>query len=125
MDARWTLVCHHSFLVDGFVDSRIQSLDAAQAQQVSHCIRFNLLIQWRIATQSWCQVDFEQPGLQVLIDQNVKAEHLNAVRTFGRAVHVCGVIDYRLAADHCLDDTVLDLLEQEHVVVPHKLQPLP
>jgi len=106
------LVGHLSFLVDGLSIARVKRLDASQTEQVGNCVRLDLLVQRRVTAESWRQIDFEKPRLDVLVDQDVEAEELEAVRALGGAEHISGIADHVLATDDCLDDAVLNFPEQ-------------
>ena len=123
---RWrALVCNLSFLVDSIASvARVKGLHTRQAEYVSNTVRLDLLVQGRVAAKDRREVHLKEPGLQLLVDEDVEAEQLEAVGALGRAEHICGVIDNMLHTDDRLDDAVFDLLEQQHVVEAHQLQAL-
>lgn len=59
-------------------------------------------------------IDLNQPWLQVLIDKHVETEDLEALRVLEVVWHrrAEGLVQLRLACEHCLHDQVLYLSDE-------------
>ena len=78
--ARISSVGHLGFLlVDIGLISLIDFTNTGQTKQVGNTIAFDFLIEWGVTTQSRCKVDLEEPRLQAVVDEDIKAEQLEAV----------------------------------------------
>ena len=68
----------------------IEPSKADEVERVRQQIRFNLHIQGRISRQRWTQINFQNPRLEIRVDQDIEAEHFKTVQ----AEHV--VLPHRL-----------------------------
>jgi hypothetical protein len=70
--------------------------DSRQTQKIRDAIAFDFLVQGRITAERWRQVDFEQPGRQILIYENIKSEDLKTITSFVRNEHVRRIVNNML-----------------------------
>lgn len=78
--------CLFSFKLYFFVVAKIQQL-----QCVIYQILFNLEIQRRVSHKTWCMVDFQHPGLEFMIKEDVETKNFKA-HTVVNVVGLAGAV---------------------------------
>lgn len=123
MDTWRSRVCHVLFHLLGFFLLRIMGDNSAQTEQICNHIRFDLLVKRTIAAHGGREVDFEEPGFKLVVNEDVKAEELEAV-VFVRAKHFdCVVYDVLTRYDR-LQNYVLYLFPNRFIILTIELHPL-
>ena len=102
----------------------LERLDADEGERVADQVALNFLVEWRIAAERWTQVDFEEPAVHELIDQDVESEKLEAVIRI-RHVLLKRLIDMGLTCNNRLDNNILNLLPYRQIVDSNTFHELP
>ena len=93
----------------------IEPLDAHDIESITNQIGFDRHVEWGVASHRGTQIDFEEPRLEIGIDQDIEAENLKAVGPMS-LILLHGILDLVLATENCLDyDVVGSGPEQVHV----------
>ena len=78
-----------------------------QGEQVTQQAGLYLHVNGRVRVEAGGHVDLQQPGLQVGVNQNIKAVELETIIPVGDE-HLAGTVNRELHRDDALDDDVLN-----------------
>jgi hypothetical protein len=90
-------------------------------ESVSNQVFLEFEVEGGISCETWCMVDFEQPRLELVVNQNVEAQHFEAERVFRTllaALHLALVWGLQIAlqswlnSQDCPYDDEFDLQEK-------------
>jgi len=102
----------------------IKILDADEGQQIRNQGRLDLVVDGAVTGEGRRQVHLQQPGVQLLIYEDVEPQQLKAVPLM-RHIHLKSIIQHHLSRYYGLDDDVFDLGEEGVVVDVVLLEQLP
>ena len=97
--------------------STIEYIEAHQMEGVTEEHGFDVLVEWARAGQGWGHVDFQQPRLQILINEHIESIYLEALPLMLGRPH--GRRNRRLYCHQCLQTNVFDFSEYFSVVYSH------
>ena len=104
---------HNSLTLTDF--SLFERDDTRHGKEVGNEFAFDSLIEGGVAVEGGGEVDFEEPGVELVVDEDVEAEELEAIVAEGDVL-LAGVEDYVLGRQNRLDNHILDLLEDSRIV---------